>query len=117
MLSSVILWAYQKSCSMHGKNQCLIATYVLCFRLVNKRLSIPFGMLLAVLLNVAVRSVQKSIPTANVFTFYSAHFFLHAALPLLVLLYFPKPSTDPVANGAAPNARQATTRQSRTKYD
>ncbi|KAE8739675.1 hypothetical protein FOCC_FOCC014833 [Frankliniella occidentalis] len=86
-------------------------------RLMNKRLSIPFGILLALLLNVAVRSVQKSIPTANVFTFFSAHFFLHASLPLLVLLYFPKPSGDPERTSSESNTRRTSTRQSRAKYD
>lgn len=92
---------------------------LLYFRLVNKRLSIPFGMLLALLLNVAVRSVQKSIPTANVLTFYSAHFFLHAGLPLLVLLYFPKPNPripEGRASTSDPN-RRASPRETRAKYD
>ncbi|KAJ1526966.1 hypothetical protein ONE63_008513 [Megalurothrips usitatus] len=84
-------------------------------RLINKRLSIPFGILLALLLNVAVRSVQKSIPTANVLTFYSAHFFLHASLPLLVLMCFPKHSNGPEGSGSDPG--RTSTRQSRTKYD
>lgn len=88
-------------------------------RLVNKRLSIPFGMLLALLLNVAVRSVQKSIPTANVLTFYSAHFFLHAGLPLLVLLYFPKPNTNiPQGSASASDPNRCTSpRETRAKYD
>lgn len=87
-------------------------------RLTNKRLSIPFGILLALLLNVAVRSVQKSIPTANVVTFYSAHFFIHAALPLLVLMPVPMAGrgVDPDP-GTSREPDPVSTRRSRTKND